>query len=230
MKKLICLLSLLFIIFGCEKDDTSPDIPKEPTAVNLVFPYESSLCNEGTNVTSNESTVLFEWKNGENTDTYKLNIKNLDSGKNSIYETSNNKYAVILLRETSYEWHIISLSNTVNETAQSSVWKFYNAGEGIQSYTPFPAEIISPTMAETITNSPSEITLDWEGDDVDDDIVSYNLYFGTEKTPILFKSNLKESILNNVQVSLNTIYYWKIMTIDSRGNKSNSETYQFKIL
>ena len=230
MKKIIYLLSLLFVLFGCEKDDSLPELPKNPTAVHLVFPYENSLCNEGTNLTPNESTVLFEWETGKNTDTYELHIKNLNSGNSTIYQTSKNKYSVVLPRGTPYEWYILSLSNTVNETVQSAVWKFYNADDGVQSYAPFPAEIISPAMAATITNSSDEITLDWEGNDVDDDIVAYDLYFGIENTPLLFKSSLTESILNNVPVSLNTVYFWKITTIDSRGNKSNSDIYQFKIL
>ncbi|SDW84998.1 hypothetical protein SAMN05444411_102306 [Lutibacter oricola] len=229
MKKLIFLFSLLFLFNGCSESDSNPETPKTPTVANLVFPFENYLCNEGSNLTLTESTVLFEWEASEYTDSYELFITNLTSNKSSFYQISNTTLSVVILRGTPYEWYVISKSNSSSNTSQSETWQFYNAANGVQSYAPFPAEIISPAMAETITNSPSEITLDWEGRDVDDDIVAYDIYLGTETSPTLFKSNVSESILNNVSVSTNTIYFWKIVTIDSMNNKSYSTISQFKI-
>jgi hypothetical protein len=187
------------------------------------------LCNEGLSITSNESSVLFEWESGNNTDNYELRIENLTTGNISTHQTSNTEISVSLKRATSFAWYVVSKSNSVSETAQSVTWKFYNAGEGVESYAPFPAEIISPAMAETITTAPSEITLDWNGSDVDGDITGYDVYFGTTTTPGIIENDLRESILINVPVSSNTIYFWKIITIDARGNKSDSGVYQFKI-
>lgn len=230
MKKAIFLLSLLFLLYGCGEENPVPVVPENPAVATLVFPYENSLCNEGTNITATESTVLFEWKASEYTDMYELTLKSLTTGTITSHQTSKTEISIILNRGTPYSWYVISKSNTVSVTARSATWKFYNAGEAIRSYAPFPAEIISPAMAVTINAAAGVITLDWNGNDVDGDIAGYDVYFGTTATPSIFRSDLSESILNNVPVSSNTIYYWKIITKDLRGNKSDSGVFQFKIL
>ena len=232
MKNTLLIICLFFLQYGCSSDGTGNNDPdsanRDPDIANLIFPYESSLCNEGTNVTPTQSTVLFEWEASSNTDSYTINLKNLSNGDISSNQTSATEIPIVLNRATPYEWFIISESNTVGATAQSEIWQFYNAAEGIQTYAPFPAEIISPLMAETITTTLNEITLDWNGSDVDDDIVGYNIYFDTASIPEIFQSNLIESNLN-VSITTNTIYYWKIITKDSQGNSSDSGVYQFKI-
>jgi hypothetical protein len=197
---------------------------------NLIFPYENSLCTEGTNVTQLESTVLFEWEKDQYTDNYELKLKNLNTGDLSSHKTNSTEISITLKLATPYEWYIISTSNSVSEIVQSATWRFYNAGVAIESYAPFPAEIISPTMAEIITTTESEINLNWSGSDVDNDIIGYDVFFGRTTTPEIIKSDLNESILKNVSITPNTIYYWKIITKDSHGNKSDSGVYQFKIL
>ena len=228
MKKALFLLCLLLLLYGCEKKPVLI-IPENPTKAILVFPYENSACNEGTNLTILESTVLFEWEAGKNSDKYELMLKSLSTGAITTCETSNTEVPVILKRATPYAWYVISKSNSVSDTARSATWKFYNAGDGIKSYAPFPAEIISPAMAATISTASSVITLDWNGSDVDGDITGYDVYFGTIAAPGIFKSDQPESILLNVPIASKTIYFWKIVTKDSRGNKSDSGVYQFKI-
>ncbi len=229
MKKAFTFIFFICIILGCSDDNSFPDLPKIPSVTKLIFPYESSVCNVGTNITANESTVLFEWEEGVYTDNYELKLRNLETNDLTSHYSSDPEISIVLKRGTPYEWFVISTSNSVIDTAQSATWKFYNAGEAIESYAPFPAEIISPTMAETITTTASELTLDWNGSDVDDDIVGYDVYFGTSTSPEIIQNDITESILNNVSISFNTIYYWKIITKDSRGNTSDSGIYQFKI-
>ncbi|MEH6538091.1 MAG: hypothetical protein V7719_16945 [Psychroserpens sp.] len=230
MKKAL-IVCLLFWLYGCGTDSPGSDDPiasNDPTRANLVFPYQGSLCNEGTNVTPTESTVLFEWSPSGNTDNYVLNLKNLTTGNQSTYQTAASEMSVVLNRATPYEWYIVSESNQVSATAQSDVWQFYNAGEATQNYAPFPAEIISPLMAETINTTSNEITLDWNGNDVDDDIVGYDVYFGTDNPPAMFTSDLVQTTLV-VPISPAAIYYWYIITKDAEGNNSNSGIYQFRI-
>lgn len=232
MKKTLFIICLFFLQYGCSSDGTGnneSDTPNNPSIANLVFPFENSLCNEGTNITPTESTVLFEWEASDHTNSYKLELKNLSTGNLTTHQTTATEIPIVLKRGTPYVWYVISESNSVIATAQSAIWQFYNAGEGFQSYAPFPAVIISPAMAETIITAASEITLDWNGNDVDEDIIGYDVYFDTVTPPSLFVSDLNESILNNVPITPDTIYYWKIITKDSQGNSSDSGIYQFKI-
>ena len=230
MKKVLYFLSLVLIFNGCSKDSPAAVAPLIPTAAKLVFPFENSLCNEGTKITATESTVLFEWEEGENTDNFELKLRNLTTGDITSHETTIAEISIVLQRANPYDWYVISKSNSVSEPAQSGTWKFYNAGEGNLAYTPFPAEIISPDMAEVITTTANFITLDWNGNDVDDDIIGYDVYFGVTASPEIIQSDITESIVNNVPITPNTIYFWKIITKDSQGNKSDSGVFQFKIL
>jgi hypothetical protein len=229
MKKVVLILCIISLFTNCG-DDNIPEVPKNPVMANLIFPYENSLCTEGTNVTQLESTVLFEWEKDQYTDNYELKLKNLNTGDLSSHKTNSTEISITLKLATPYEWYIISTSNSVSEIVQSATWRFYNAGVAIESYAPFPAEIISPTMAEIITITESEINLNWSGSDVENDIIGYDVFFGTTTTPEIIQSDLNESILKNVSITPNTIYYWKIITKDSHGNKSDSGVYQFKIL
>lgn len=230
MKK-IYYLFLLIIITGCSKDDPKPKEEIEnPRAVTLVFPYENSLCNEGTNITDSVNTVNFEWTADEFSDEYELNVKNLTTGFVHTKQTPDIEFSLVLHRATPYAWYVISKSVSIADTAHSVTWRFYNAGEAIESYAPFPAEIISPQMAETLSAPTGVVILDWNGYDIDDDIAGYDVYFGTSSPPGILVSNIAESSLNDVNVTSNTIYFWRVIVKDSAGNSSDSGIYQFKIL
>jgi hypothetical protein len=228
MKNIIILTGLIFILSACNKNKIDPDFGK-PFEVNLLFPTENSLCNVGTDSTDTESNVKFEWNASENTDEYELNLKNLITGDSISKITADLKMSLRILRATPYAWYIVSKSKTHEKTTKSVVWKFYNAGVAISNYAPFPAEITSPKMAETLMLTTGVITLSWTGSDIDKDITGYDVYFGTTNPPVIIKSNQTEHFLNNVPISTNTVYYWKIITKDTRGNSSDSGVYQFKV-
>ncbi len=231
MNRVYLIVGIFLFVISCHKDDSDP-VPaiKDPTEAMLIFPFKNSECNEGTEITTTTSKVLFEWRQAENTDKYELVLINLSTADQSSHMTSEHKIPIVLLRATPYAWYVISKSNETDSTVQSETWRFFNAGEGIESYTPFPAEIISPLMAESITAPGGTITLDWDGSDVDDDIVGYDVYFDTTNPPDLFESNLQESVLADIQVESESIYYWSVTTKDAHGNSSESGIYQFRVL
>lgn len=232
MKKMTLLLCLSVFILGCTNNSDDADQnsngnnQNDPTGVKLVFPQENSLCNEGINSTPLESTVLFEWEPSENAEIYKLIIENLSTGIINQYETQDYIFPVTILRAEAFRWFVTY--DYQNESRVSAAWDFYNAGPGVQTYPPFPAEIISPTMAETFSNT-NQITLQWNGNDVDDDIVGYDIYVSNTNPPNLDTSGIVENQLS-ISVTPGTIYYWKVITKDAAGNSSDSELYQFRIL
>ena len=227
MKKIIFIFCLVFLQYGCDKDSTDPDIINNPSIVTLVFPFENSLCNVGTDVTPTESTVLFEWQASANTNSYTLVVKNISTGDSASHQTTNTELAVTIARATQHQWYVIS--NALPQTAQSAKWSFYNAGEGVQSYAPFPASNMNPPFAVTLaTTSQSFVDLSWVGSDIDNDIEGYDVYFGTTTSPEIYVNDQSESQVDNVPIEANTIYYWKVITKDSQGNTSDSGLYQFK--
>ncbi len=219
------LLMLVLGMFACKKNKPVPP----PTKAVLSFPNNNEACTIGTIISSTQSSIIFKWNASENTESYELSIKNLESGFSATQTTTQTELEVTLNRNTPYSWYIVSKSSKVSDSAQSDTWKFYNSGSGTVSYAPFLAEILAPASSQNITAASGKITLDWNGSDVDGDISSYDVYFGTTTSPALFKSNLTESILNDVSVTSNTTYYWKVITKDSKGNSSDSGVCQFKV-
>lgn len=230
MKNKLFIFSIIVLLLGCEKDDPRPETRQATLeAVTLVFPLKNSECNVGRDITDSTSTVRFEWRSALNADEYELVLTNLATDEVSNYTTAQDTIPIVLQRAMPYSWYVISRSSEADSAAQSSVWNFYNSGDGIQSYAPFPAEIITPKMSASITAPSGTITLDWEGNDVDDDIVGYDVYFGTTDPPSLFESDLSESDLNGVQVDPDVIYYWSVTTKDAFGHQSSTRVFQFVV-
>lgn len=234
IKRIIFIVGLVIIGQGCSNpSDGNPENGSgnggnqdEPVGVNLVFPVADALCNEGTDLTPTESTVFFEWQPNTNAENYTLNIENLETGTQTQYETEDYIFPVTIQRAVAYRWFVEYVHQ--NDIKQSAVWNFYNAGLGVQTYAPFPAEIVSPVMAQNI-NATNAVTLQWNGSDVDNDIVGYDVYFGTDNPPNLNTSALSGNQLA-VSVTSGTIYFWNVITMDSAGNTSESGVYQFKVL
>ena len=228
------LLFSLCLFFTCSKggDDAEPPTKpptaevNDPTAATLVFPIANSECTEGTNVTATESTILFQWNKGNHKTSYNLQLKDLKAGTTTSYSTVENSYSIKLKRGNPYAWSIISRSNKTSVTASTSTWKFFNAGEGVSSYAPFPADAVSPVLGESVTNG--AITLEWDGNDIDNDIESYNIYFGETTSPVEYKTDVTVTTVENVVVEAGKTYYWSVSTKDEQGNISNSDVFSFK--
>ena len=230
MKKLIYSL-IVFVLISCGggSDDTElTPTQKNPETAILVYPEQNSECTTGTNVTATNSTVEFEWNKSDHTDSYELTLKNLETTNTSTHTSSSNKLSIELLKGTPYSWYIVSKSNSVSNTAETVTWKFYNAGDGTVSHAPFPADVIAPAHNISIAAT-DKVTFDWNGSDVDNDIATYDMYFGTTSSPPSFKTDHSESSLIDVAVTSGTTYYWYIITKDEQGNNSQSETFKFSI-
>lgn len=235
MKNLVYLFYLGFLIFACSSPSTvDPDIntldPDDPSRidqlrVSLQFPHKDGLCNIGADITPEQSIVFFEWEASAIADGYTIFVANLINGNLIEAQTEEDKIGIRLDRATPYSWYVVSLSGEVS--VESETWRFYNSGPGVETYAPFPATVVLPTMAAVV--NAGTVSLQWTGSDIDNDIVDYDVYLGTVNNPELFESNVAANQLN-VSVTKETIYFWKIITRDSAGNTSESATFQFRVL
>lgn len=228
--KYILPVMLIGILFSCggdgDDDDPDPVIITPPDAATLVFPENNTECLEGTILSDTESSVTFLWNAAENTDSYTVNLTNLDTNTSQTLSASTNELEITLLRGTPYSWTVTSKADDTNETADSDLWKFYNAGPAIENYAPFPAEAIYPTVGSSI--DAGSITLSWEGNDVDNDIVSYDLYIDESNPPSTLMGNTTTESMA-FEAASGMVYYWKVVTYDTAGNTSSSEIFQFKV-
>ncbi|MEO6980031.1 MAG: hypothetical protein ABI113_16700 [Mucilaginibacter sp.] len=77
----------------------------------------------------------------------------------TVFSSSTNQVTATLLRNTPYSWYVVSKSTTTTVTAQSDTWKFYLAGAGVTSYSPFPATITAPIFGLNLSAGTTAVNL-----------------------------------------------------------------------
>ncbi|WP_273565429.1 hypothetical protein [Maribacter halichondriae] len=234
--KTILAASAMILLTACpgSKDgDSEIDFPKlpgeggDPGSVTLVFPENNSECTEGVTANNLQSTITFQWEASENTDSYEVNIKNLESNETIKTDSNVNDVEITLDHNTPYEWFVISKKEGSEAQPESAKWKFYNAGAGVENYAPFPADAIAPTRGQTIGTTTS-VDLQWEGNDVDNDIEGFEVFFGTNDNPTTSLGTTPQSSMN-ANVNSGQTYYWRVTTKDKAGNSAQSEVFDFRV-
>ena len=167
--KYFVFASLFIISCGGGGDGGSDDVitpPVQtvdpPSMATLTSPANNKVCEEGTSVNDSQSSVNFQWTAGNNTNSYDIRITNLNSNQviNQTNITSTNK-AVTLSKGTPYSWKVTSKRNGTSKTAESSTWKFYLSGNGINNYPPYPSTLISPSSGNVFPSSTTSVELSW---------------------------------------------------------------------
>ncbi|MDP2089385.1 MAG: hypothetical protein Q8J84_08285 [Flavobacteriaceae bacterium] len=226
MKKLLVLLiGLGFISCGGSGGDDPPP-PKDnkaPSIPSLVYPTNNLLCVQNTLEFSWTSSVDPE---GDNI-TYEIVIAK-DNLFTQIIEqkTTAALTAVISLdKGVAYYWKVKATDSKGKSSEFTANWNFFTEGVGIVNYVPFAAGIIKPTMNSTIAGTTT--ILEWTASDVDNDPLTYDIYFGTAASPPLLISNqtLKTYTVN---LTANTTYYWRIDVKDNKGGKTIGQVWSFK--
>ncbi|WP_298474425.1 hypothetical protein [uncultured Maribacter sp.] len=225
--RILGIIILTFFVLSCKKSDP----PKPPGSTQLSYPDKNSECTTGISISDTSSEVEFRWSTAENTDTYTLSVTNQNTGFTQTTNTSATKLKVPIDKGTPYTWFVVTKNNKVSETSTSDKWAFYNSGF-VSAFVPFPAEILFPKIGDNaFIDLNNEVTLDWSGADLDNDIDGYDLYFSTSKPPTTLLVSTTPSVTEQkVTVEANTIYYWKVITKDKEGNTSDSGVFSFKAL
>ncbi len=219
---LVAILVLLSCGGGGSDDGAGATSPE---AAILTFPDKDQECNQGDIISEKESRVTFRWEASAHTNSYTIVLKNLDTNVVTEEQTSINSIALTINRNVAYSWNVISRSDKTSTAATSETWMFYNAGEGVEGYAPFPAEVIIPTMGSQIS---SPVLLKWRGSDVDNDIDFYEVYLDTNNPPTTAQGTTTSTTLEDMALTAGTVYYWRIKTIDEIGSSSLSPVFEFR--
>ncbi len=76
-------------------------------------------------------------------------------------------------------------------------------------------------------NNQNEYIFKWSGSDLDDDIDFYHLYIGNSIDEMeIIENNIKSQEVE-LELQKQKTYYWKILSVDSKGNSSSSKIYSF---
>lgn len=227
MKKIFLIPVVLILAIACNSKDDNPR-PTPPKVATLLFPEKDETCMQGVIIDDNRSTITFEWEPNKGADNFTLTIRNLLTNRIETYNSTENFKEVTLARNTPYSWFITAINTNSGETTTSNLWKFYNAGEGVVSYPPFPAELLTPKSGST-AYSTTNIQFTWDASDVDNDIVQYELFLDTVNPPTKqLVSQLTSETFTLSPLDPN-VYYWYINTIDKSGNSTPSTIGDFRI-
>lgn len=207
--------------------DPTPEPVLSPEKALLVYPAKDTECLDAVDASDSEKKVVFDWQVAENTTSYKLYVKNLETDKVTSFDASTDRYEVIIESGVAYSWYVESISSKTTDKATSETWKFYLAGEAAENYAPFPADLTSPENGASVNTA--TISLQWAGSDIDHDIKDYDVFMDTNTDPTTNKGTVSDQKLENIAVTSGTTYYWKILTRDENGNTSTSDTFSFKV-
>ena len=227
MRKYISILLVAGAVFSCV---IPPDllIPA-PAAATLLAPTSNEICAAGTVLSDSITRIKFTWTAATDAESYDITIKNLLTGTSLTQNATTNSIEVAVKRNTPFSWFVTSKTTKTTKTTDSDIWKFYTTGPVQIFYTPFPAEALRPTIGQQITGN--KVTLRWKGADVDNDISTYDVYFGTDANPPVIQTKLPAttSSIADVTVVAGTKYFWRVVTKDAKGNTSSSEIFQFTV-
>ena len=229
MKQILIIILLFLSVSACKKKkDPQPSLA--PDKAVLVSPAANEACTEGTVLSATTSSVTLKWNASANTESYEVHIKNLLSGAMITQTTTATQLSVTLASNTPYSWFVISKSAASTAVGTSDIWKFYSAGQVTASYAPFPPDNLVPAMRQAVTAVNGKINLSWSAEDADNDLAGYDVFLGTNSTTIpLLQANIATKKLDDVSVTANTTYYWKVVAKDAKGNTSESAVYILKV-
>ena len=228
------IIIIFFLIIGCSKDS----IPDPDPAV-LTAPQNGDNCNTSTSISFDQSRVTFSWIKSDNTDYYEVvaiskltnsRYNDTTSGIQSngeVLENISNK--LILPKNQAYTWSVTSISNSTIVTTESEKWEFYLEGNVSGDFLPQPANLIYPANNDLISLENSDIIqFLWNSSDLDDNILEYDVYLGSSIDNLTKIGDKISQTSFDHQLSLNTNYFWQVITIDQQGNESISGINQFQ--
>jgi len=122
---------------------------------------------------------------------------------------------------TTFYWRIIAWDRYDNAT-RSPLWRFHTTLNQ-PPYVPG-----NPEPSDGATYIYAYTVLNWTGGDPYDDLVTYDLFFGTTPSPPLLAIDLIESSFSPDTLENNTQYYWKIRARDHLNLNTTGPLWTFK--
>ena len=235
MKKIgIYFLSFVFvtaslIACGGGGDD---DIEPTPTPTNRA-PSVPTLSTPANNLVCVDNVVIFQWNNSTDPDgdaiSYKIEVAK-DNGFTQIEHSLTSvspSQSMSLEKGKNYFWRVKATDSKNLASEWSTTFKLQTEALGVVNHAPFVPALFAPTMNSTLQTTST--TLSWETTDSDSgDVLTYDVYFGTEVNPVAkISSNQTEKTLA-LDFQASKTYYWKVIAKDNKGAQTQSQVWSFK--
>lgn len=224
MKKFISLTIISFLLISCSSGGDDENQNETPNVPKIISPANNTLCID--------NYVAFEWEYLKNTNNdliiYQIEIAKDDQFTQitEILETESNYTEVGLEVNTAYYWRIKTVNSEGIASKYSKTYKFYTEGEIIVNHLPFLPELISPVLNTTLSTSTA--SLKWNATDVDEDVLIFDVYFGTVNPPVTKISG--NYTIQTIDVPLQPAkeYFWRVVAKDNKGGETVGQIWKFK--
>ena len=230
MRKYLSLLIAL-TLWSCGGGGGGDDPPDPPPPTNRApsAPTQSAPTN---NLLCIDNSVQFQWSSSTDPDgdavSYQLQIATDNQfTQNLITRTvATTSTTVSLSRGVAYYWRVKAVDSKNASSAYSSTFSFYTEGDGISNHLPFIPVLVSPEMDQVVTTA--SVSLEWTASDVDDDPLTFDVYFDTVNPPANVQSSDQSGTTLNVNLSASTNYYWRVVVKDDKGGQTIGQVWKFK--
>jgi hypothetical protein len=211
--------SALFIYCGNDPSPVSPG-NSPPKAPHLPHPADGALYER--------EYLALSWECSDpDGDRVLYDVKVMEQGEVIVfwewtYEKSM-ETDLALFRETAYTWTVTATDGL--ELSESAEWSFHTpAWSNEPPYAPsdpWPQD----GAADIRTGGPD---LTWSAGDPDtDDVLSFDLYFGTEDAPGRAAAGLDQTSYTLPVLDSGTTYFWRIVSTDSHGASTSGPVWSF---
>lgn len=202
-----------------EAQNTAPSVP------GLVSPTPAQLCIS--------NTVVFGWNvsvdaESNNPIVYQLQIAtdNLFTQNVITKEISTPTHTELLVKGKAYYWRVKATDSKGAASAYSTVSSFFTEGTAVTNHAPFLPQLVAPVANAIITLTTT--TLKWTGSDIDNDVLSYDVYLGTTSSPSTKVVDNKTTTSYDATLQATTIYYWKVVVKDAKGGETQGQVWSFR--
>ena len=229
MKKLLYISTICSILWSCgggggEDPPPPPPVNKAPTTPTLVTPTNNLLCID--------NSVDFQWNAASDPEgdaiTYQIQVAK-DNQFSEIVQTLNGSsttQSISLEKGIAYYWRVKATDSKNAASSYSSTFQFYTEGEGVTNHLPFSPVLVKPALNDVEQGATT--SLEWTASDVDNDPLSYDVYFGTSNPPTTIVSENQTGTTYSASLNASTNYYWKIVVKDDKGGQTIGQVWNFK--
>ncbi|WP_271767122.1 hypothetical protein [Aquimarina algiphila] len=220
----IVVLSSLFL-FSCSGDDNTvtPILDTVPSIPSLVFPTNNLVCTN--------FNLEFDWSRVVDGDgdsiQYTIDIATDNTFTPVLFTatTTETVNTFTLEKGTTYFWRVKATDSAGNDSGYSDIQTFFTEPDAGVNTIPNAPVVLSPSLGELVSGT--NITLDWDATDEDNDPLTFDLYFGDTNPPVLVSENINVSTFD-VIVSANTTYYWRVVVKDDKQGATIGQIWNFR--
>ena len=201
-----------------------PPVNKAPSSTSQSAPSNNLLCID--------NTVSFEWTASTDPDgdsiSYEIQIATDNQFTQNVQNltSSSTSTSVGLEKGVAYYWRVRAKDSKGATSSYSSIFSFYTEGDGVSNHLPFSPSVVIPSLNEVVQTT--NTTLQWDASDVDNDPLTFDVYFDTVNPPTTKVSENQTTKTFEVTLESSKVYYWKVVVKDDIGGITIGQIWSFK--